>query len=468
MSEQGTEKTSALKLLAGALMGKEYDYTSGSINRAILLLAVPMIAEMIMESLFAVIDVYFVSKVSVNAVATVGLTESVMMILYSMAVGMSMATTAIISRRIGEKNPKRAADAAFQAITLALIIGVVLGVSGFFGAHSVLSLMGGSEELIDEGIGYTRVMYGGNLSILLLFLLNAVFRGAGNPTIAMQSLWLANGLNIILDPILIFGWGPIPAMGVTGAAVATTIGRSAGVLFQLYRLLNGSSIIHLVKENVVIRAKTIWEMVRLSAGGVSQFLIESASWIFLVRIMSEFGEEALAGYTIAFRVIVFTLLPSWGMANAAATLVGQNLGAGAPDRAETSVWRTALYNTAFLLAVSLVFFFFAGPILSLFGQNENVTEIGRSALKIICLGYIFFSYGMVIGQAFNGAGDTYTPMYISLIVFWAIQIPLAYLLAITLEMGSDGVFATIAIAHSLYAIAAIALFRRGKWKEVKV
>jgi len=462
------KNTPILRLIRQSLRGEEHDYTAGSINVAILLLAVPMILEMVMESIFAVVDVYFVSKVSVNAVATVGLTESVMMILYSIAVGLSMATTAIVARRIGEKDPKRAADAAFQAIVLAGSIGLVLGVLGFIFAKDILQLMGAQDALIEEGLGYTQIMYAGNLSIFMLFLLNAIFRGAGSPAIAMYSLIIANGLNIILDPIFIFGYGPIPAMGVEGAAIATTIGRSVGVLFQLYFILRVSSKIRLVRQNIVFRAATILEMIKISAGGISQFLIETASWIFLVRIMASFGEEALAGYTIAFRVIIFTLLPSWGMANAAATLVGQNLGANQPDRAEKSVWKTALYNTIFLLFVSVLFFAFAEEILGLFGQNEQVTAIGKSALKIICLGYIFFSYGMVIGQAFNGAGDTFTPMIINLVVFWLIQIPLAYGLSIHWGYGSDGVFACIAICHSLYAVVAMIIFKRGKWKLTKV
>lgn len=463
-----TNKSSTLSLIWQALSGKEFEYTEGSINKAIFLLAVPMIFEMIMESLFAVVDVYFVSKVSVNAVATVGLTESVMMIIYSIAVGLSMATTAIISRRVGEKKYKRAGDAAFQSMTLAAIVSLALGVSGYFFAPEILSLMGGEEKLVQEGIGYTRVMYAFNFTAIFLFLLNAVFRGAGNPMLAMVSLWLANGLNMILDPMLIFGYGPFPAMGVEGAAVATNIGRGTGVILQLILLFRGAGTVKVGLKNMVVRFKTVWEMVKISAGGIGQFLIESASWLFLVRIMAHFGEEALAGYTIAFRIIVFTLLPSWGMANAAATLVGQNLGAQKPDRAEKSVWKTALYNTLFLVAVSIIFFVFAEPILGLFGQNENVTAIGMSALKIICLGYIFFSYGMVVGQAFNGAGDTITPMIISLIVFWLIQIPLAYLLAIHWDYGSDGVFACISICHSIYAIVAMIIFRKGKWKLTKV
>jgi putative MATE family efflux protein len=451
-----------------ALRGADAEYTSGSINKAIFLLAVPMIAEMIMESLFAVIDVFFVSKVSVNAVATVGLTESVLMVIYSVAIGLSMATTAVVARRIGERNPVGAANAGFQSILLATILAVILGGAGFIYAEDVLRLMGGEETLIADGLGYTQVMFASNLSIILLFLINGIFRGAGDASIAMRSLWIANGLNIVLDPILIFGFGPIPAYGVMGAAIATTIGRSVGVLYQLYFLVNGRSMIKIGWENVVIRFKTIVELIKISLGGMGQFLIESASWIFLVRVMSLFGAEALAGYTIAFRVIVFTILPSWGLSNAAATLVGQNLGANKPDRAEESVWKTAHYNMIFLGSVSVLFYIFAAPIISLFSTDPAVLDIGVSALRIICFGYIFFAYGMVISQAFNGAGDTTTPLLINVVVFWIIQIPLSYWLAVSLDWQADGVFFTIAFCHSLQAVISVLLFKRGKWKEVKV
>jgi putative MATE family efflux protein len=379
-----------------------------------------------------------------------------------------MAVTAMVSRRVGAKEPKRAADAAFQAILIALALGITLGVVGFWFAEDVLALMGGEPELIAEGVAYAQIMYAGNLSILLIFLINAIFRGAGDAAIAMRALWLANGINIVLDPMLIFGWGPFPEMGVAGAAIATTTGRSIGVIYQCWHLFNASSVIKLGIENMVIRWKTIRELISISAGGVGQFLIESASWIFLVRVVSLFGSEALAGYTIAFRIIVFTLLPSWGMANAAATLVGQNLGAKQPDRAETSVWRAAKYNTYFLLSLSVIFFLLADPILNLFSPEPQVQAVGVSALKIICVGYIFFSYGMVIGQAFNGAGDTRTPMWISLVVFWMIQIPLSYYLAVPLGWNTEGIFVCIAFAHSLYAIAAIWFFKRGKWKLKEV
>lgn len=466
-----TDKSSisnVFRLFLSALKGEETEFTKGSINRAIILLSIPMIAEMIMESLFAVVDVFFVSQVSVNAIATVGLTESVLMIIYSIAVGLSMAVTAVVSRRIGEKNYHKASNAAFQAILLSVIIGVLLGIPGYVFASDILHLMGGDKELIAEGVGYTKIMYAGNLSIILIFLINGIFRGAGNASIAMRSLWIANGLNIILDPIFIFGWGPIPAFGVEGAAIATTTGRGIGVLYQVFFLLNGKSLIKIGMENLVTRWKTIREIIVVSGGGIFQFLVESASWIFLVRVISNFGAEALAGYTIAFRVIVFTLLPSWGMANAAATLVGQNLGANQPERAEQSAWTTALWNTIFLVTVAIIFFIFAHPILSVFGVGDEVKRIGIEALRIICFGYIFFAYGMVLGQAFNGAGDTYTPLIISLIVFWAIQIPLAYLLSVYYDWGPNGVFFCIALCHSLYAVIAIALFKRGKWKLVKV
>ena len=457
-----------IHLFVVAIKGSEKEFTSGSINKAIFLLSIPMIGEMIMESLFAVADVFFVSKISVNAVATVGLTESILMIIYSVAIGLSMATTAIVSRRVGEKKYKQASDAAFQSIFLAVIVGAALGLAGFLFAEDILMLMGGEPDLIREGVGFTKIMFAGNLSIFLLFLNNAIFRGAGDASIAMRSLWIANGLNLLLDPLLIFGLGPVPAMGIEGAAIATTIGRSIGVLYQTVGLLNNRGIIRIGWNNVIIRFKTVIELIKISMGGMGQFLIETASWIFLVKVMALFGSEALAGYTIAFRVIVFTILPSWGMSNAAATLVGQNLGAGFPDRAEKSVWNTAFYNMVFLGLVSIIFFIAAEPIIGLFMQSDVVQGIGVSALRIICFGYVFFAYGMVISQAFNGAGDTKTPLIVNFFVFWVIQIPLAYWLSVTLDWQAEGVFFTIAFCHSLQAIISILLFRRGKWKTVSV
>ncbi|MEP1781029.1 MATE family efflux transporter [Reichenbachiella sp.] len=451
-----------------ALKGEETEFTTGSINKAIFLLSVPMVLEMIMESLFAVVDVFFVAKVSVDAIATVGLTESVVMIVYSIAIGLSMAATAVVARRIGEKDPKRAGNAAFQAILIAASLSVVISIFGIIFAEDILRIMGGSEQLIAQGAGYTRVMLGGNASIMLLFLINGIYRGAGDASMAMRSLWIANGLNIVLDPLFIFGLGPIPGFGVEGAAIATTIGRSVGVFYQLLGLFGGERIIKLTIENVKIRWNTVRSIFNIAAGGMGQFLIESASWIFLVRIISEFGSAALAGYTIAFRIIVFTILPSWGMANAAATLVGQNLGAKKPERAESSVWKTAHLNTAFLFVVSIIFFWFAHEFVGLFSDETVVRDYGALALRVICVGYITFAYGMVISQGFNGAGDTKTPVVMNIIFFWFIQIPLAYALAIHLEYGFLGAMISVAIAFALHAAACIYWFRLGKWKLVKV
>lgn len=451
-----------------ALQGEETEFTSGSINKAIFLLSVPMVLEMVMESLFAVVDVYFVGKVSVDAVATVGLTESVMMIVYSIAIGLSMAATAVVSRRIGEKDKKRASDAAFQAIMIAAIFSVGISIVGILYAEDILRLMGGSENLIANGYGYTKVMMGGNLCVMLLFLINAIYRGAGDASMAMRSLWIANGFNIVLDPLFIFGLGPIPAYGVEGAAIATTIGRSLGVFYQLFGLLGGQRIISLGVENIRVRMETVKSIFNIGMGGMGQFLIESASWLFLVRIISEFGSAALAGYTIAFRIIVFTILPSWGMANAAATLVGQNLGAKRPDRAERSVWVTAHVNTAFLFSVSVLFFIMASEFVSIFSDDEVAIEHGTLALRIICLGYIFFAYGMVMSQGFNGAGDTKTPTVMNIIFFWMIQIPLAYLLSIEFGWGFKGAIISVSVSFALHALACIYWFRKGRWKLVSL
>ncbi|MEQ8809567.1 MAG: MATE family efflux transporter [Imperialibacter sp.] len=457
-----------LRYFLEALKGGEQDFTEGNLNKAIFLLSIPMIIEMSMESIFAVVDVFFVSKVSVNAVATVGLTESVMMIVYSVAVGLSMAATATVARRIGEKNPQAASVAAVQAVILGLTFALVIGLAGAFYAREILQIMGGSPELIAEGYGYTRWIFLGNVSLMLIFLINAIFRGAGDASIAMWALLLANTINCFLDPLFIFGFGPIPAMGVEGAAIATTTGRSIGVVFQVYHLFKGNSRIKITIRSLVVKWDILKNMIKVSIGGVGQFLIESASWIFLMRVMSLFGESALAGYTISFRVLVFTLMPSWGLANAAGTLVGQNLGALKPDRAETSVWRTALINVIFLGIVGAVFLIFAEEVIAIFTPDEAVVSFGTQSLQIICLGYVFFAYGMVLIQAFNGAGDTRTPSVINIFVFWIFQIPFAYWLAVTMGWGPSGVFWAIAVAHSLLAIIGVIIFRRGRWKTVKV
>jgi putative MATE family efflux protein len=458
-----------IRLFKQAVKGDTQDYTSGSIDKAIILLSIPMIIEMSMEALFAVVDVFFVSQLHENdAVATVGLTESILTLIYSLAMGLSMGATAMVARRVGEKDIKGAQVAAVQAIYMGIGISVIISVVGIFFSEDLLRLMGASEHLIEKNSGYTKWMFTGNITIMLLFLINGVFRGAGDASIAMKSLLLANGLNIILDPLLIFGLGPIPSFGVEGAAIATNIGRGTGVLFQLYHLFRGKSLIKLHSANIAVLWNIIRRLVKVSAGGTGQFLIGSASWIFLVRIMSDFGSEAVAGYTIAIRVIVFAILPAWGMANAAATLVGQNLGAGHPERAEKSVWRTSFFNLIFLAVVTLLFFSLAKPILHLFTTDPAVLQNGIQCLKIVSLGYIFYAYGMVVGQSFNGAGDTRTPTIISFFGFWIFQIPLAYTLANWLGAGTTGVFSAIPIAESLMAVVYIIIFRQGKWKTIKI
>ncbi len=457
-----------LRIFSEAFNGKEKDYTSGSINRAIILLSIPMILEMVMESLFAVADVFFVSRVGVDAVATVGLTESVVTLVYAIAVGLSMAATAMVARRVGEGQRDKAAEAAAQAILITIGLSLVISVAGIAFAKDILRLMGASPTVIAEGVGYTRIMLGSNLAIMLLFLLNGIFRGAGDAAIAMRSLWIANIINIILDPLFIFGIWFFPEMGVQGAAVATTIGRSIGVGYQLYKLFGQGGIIQLRWRHFGIERTTMRRLAKIGATGAGQFLIGSASWIVLMRIIAKFGSEAVAGYTIAIRLIIFTILPSWGVANAAATLVGQNLGAGQPKRAEQSVWRSAFINMLFLLSVSVVYFAFAPSIINLFEPEPAVLEAGVLSLRIICLGYIFFAYGMVVSQAFNGAGDTRTPTIINFFCFWVMEIPLSYLLAVQLGWGLAGVCWAIAASESALAIISVIVFRRGRWKSVVI
>jgi putative MATE family efflux protein len=451
-----------------AVLGNEKNFVTGSINRAIFMLSVPMVLEMMMESLFAVVDVFFVSKLGVDAIATVGLTESVIMIVYSICVGLSMGVTAMVSRRVGEKKHKEAADVAYQSILVAVFIAIIIGVAGFVYAKDLLQLMGASDSLINQGYGFTQVLIGGNITIMLLFILNAVFRGAGDASIAMRALWVSNGLNLILDPLFIFGLGPIEGMGVKGAAIATTIGRSVGVAYQLYILLNGKSVIKLMRANMVFRLEIMMRLIRVSLGGMAQYLISTASWIFLVRIISHFGSEAIAGYTISIRIIIFTILPSWGISNAAATLVGQNLGADQPERAEKSVWKCAFYNMLFLFFVSIVFFIFAEFLVSIFSTEEAVVRHGVIALRFICTGYVFFAYGMVVSQSFNGAGDTRTPTIVNFFSYWMLQIPLAYLLAIFTPLEIKGIYVAILVAEVFLAIVVVLIFRKGKWKLVKV
>ncbi|HNP94941.1 MAG TPA: MATE family efflux transporter [Cyclobacteriaceae bacterium] len=461
--------TSIFNLFKQAIRGDEQSFTEGSINKAIFMLSIPMILEMAMESLFAVVDIFYVSRLnSSDAVAVVGLTESILTIVYSIAIGLSMGATAMVARRVGEKNTQGAAVAALQSIYLGIGIASLIGILGFFFYEEVLVMMGASSEVIASGSGYTRWMFTGNVSVMLLFLINAVFRGAGNAAVAMRSLWFANLLNIIIDPMFIFGFAFIPAFGVEGAAIATNIGRAAGVVYQVIYLVRGKGILKINQAPKKIDWPIIGRLLKVSAGGTGQFLIASASWIFLVRIMSGFGSAALAGYTIAVRVIMFTLLPSWGMSNASATLVGQNLGAGQPDRAEQSVWKTGFFNMIFLSLVMIIFLMFSGSILGFFTGEQEVAFYGMRCLQIIALGYIFYGYGMVIAQSFNGAGDTRTPTILNLFAFWFLQIPLAYLFAKQFEFGPEGVYIAIPIAESALTIAGIIIFRKGKWKTVTI
>ena len=454
--------------LVEAVRGSHQDYTAGSLNRAILLLAVPMVLEMVLESLFAVVDVFWVGRLGANAVATVGLTESMLSLVFAVGMGLSLSTTAMVARRIGEKDPEGAADAAVQAIALGFVVSLAIGLPCFLFAPNLLRLMGASSEIVAVGSGYTRICLGGSCAVLLLFLNNAIFRGAGDAAIAMRLLWVSNIINLILDPCLVFGWGPFPRLGVTGAALATFTGRSIGVIYQFYRLLKGTERIHILTRQVRIHVSVLWRLVRVSLTGILQFAIAHTSWIGLVRIVSYFGAAALAGYTIAIRVVIFVILPSWGLSNAAATLVGQNLGANQPERAETAVWRTGFYNVIFLGSVGVFFIFFAEPIVRLFTNDPGVVPMGAACLRIVSYGNLGYAYFMVMMQAFNGAGDTITPTIVNFFGFWLFEIPLAYFLAMTLHMRSSGVFFSIAIAESAMAAASAILFSQGRWKRQKI
>jgi MATE family, multidrug efflux pump len=451
-----------------ALRGARHDYTSGPLGRAVILLAVPMVMEMIMESVFAVVDVFFVSRLGPDAVATVGLTESMLALIYTVAMGLSIGVMATVARRTGEQNPEEAASAAVQGIALGLGIALLIGIAGVSFAPDLLRLMGASPAVIAGGSGYTRVMLGGNLVILLLFLINAIFRGSGDAAIAMRVLWLANGLNIVLAPSLIFGLGPLPKLGVTGAAVGTTIGRGIGVLFQLYCLGRPGRRVTVARRHLALHPRVMLGLIRLSGAGTFQVFVGTASWIGLVRILSTFGSWAVAGYTIGIRIILFALLPSWGLANAAATMVGQNLGAGKPDRAERAVLLAGRYNMAFLGAVGVVFLLAAGPIVALFTADPAVGPAAASCLRIVSLGFVFYAWGMVLTNSFNGAGDTWTPTLINLGCFWLLEIPLAWLLAEQAGLGPRGVFWAITTAFSSVAVVSAVLFRRGGWKLKKV
>lgn len=452
-----------------AIRGSHHqDYTEGPIGRALLLLAVPMVMEMIMESVFAVVDIFWVSRLGADAVATVALTESLLMLVYTVAIGLSIGVTAMVARRIGEKDPEQAAHTAVQGIAVGVAVALTLAAIGVALAPRLLGVMGASTWVLERGVGYARVMLGGNVVIILIFMINAIFRGAGDAAIAMRVLWFANLLNIVLDPLLIFGIGPFPELGVTGAAVATNIGRGCGVAFQVWHLTRGVHRVSVRRRHLDLDLKLMWRLVRLSGTGTFQVLIGTASWIGLIRVVSSFGSAALAGYAIAIRIIMFVLLPSWGLANAAATMVGQNLGAQKPERAERAVWRASFYNMLVLSAVGVLFVVFAGPLVRVFVSDPVVHAYGARGLRIVSLGFPFYAYGMVLAQSFNGAGDTWTPTWLNLFCFWLFEIPLAFVLSRELDLGPAGIFTAIAIAYSVLAVASAALFRRGRWKTRRV
>lgn len=454
--------------LRDSLRGKAHDYTSGSIGRAILLLSIPMVLEMMMESLFGIVDIFFVGHLGKIATSTVALTESLLTMVFAVALGLSMATTATVARRIGEQNEEGAAIAAVQSIVLGLITSAIFGIAGVLFAPRLLALMGAEPAVVAAGQVYTAVMLGGCGVIFMLFLINAIFRGAGDPALAMRVLWIANAINIVLDPCLILGLGPFPKLGVTGAAISTTIGRGVGVALQFWYLSHGSGRIKIRRDLLKLDFPVIGRMLRIALNGMFQYLISTASWLALVRLMARFGTAALAGNTIAIRIVIFAILPSWGMSNAAATLVGQNLGAKRPDRAERSVWQTGLYNMMFLGGVALVFVLFAKTIVGIFTNDPAVVEYGATGLRIMSYGYIFYAWGMVLEQSFNGAGDTATPTRINLFCYWVLQIPLAYVLSTHTNMGPSGIFAAIPIAESVLAVVCLLAFRRGGWKNQKV
>jgi putative MATE family efflux protein len=451
-----------------ALRGSHQDYTAGNLNRAILLLAIPMVLEMVLESLFAVVDVFFVGRLGADAVATVGLTESMLMLVFAVAIGLSMSTTAMVARRIGEKDPEDASLAGVQAIILGLVISLAIGIPTFIYAPRLLGWMGATPEIISSGSGYARIALGGCGAVMMLFLNNAIFRGAGDAAIAMRLLWVSNIINLVLDPCLIFGLGPFPRLGVTGAALATLTGRSIGVGYQFYRLARGTERLPSLARHLRADLGVLWRLLRVSFTGILQFAIANTSWIGLVRIVSTFGAAAVAGYTIAIRILIFVILPSWGLSNAAATLVGQNLGAGKPDRAETAVWRTGLYNMLFLGLVGVVLILFAEPTVRLFTHDPEVVPLAATSIRILSYGNIGYAYGMIMLQAFNGAGDTVTPTWVNLFGFWFLEIPLAYWLAIPMNLRSKGVYFSIVIAECSIALAGILLFRRGKWKKQQI
>lgn len=454
--------------LRDAIRGTSADYTRIPLRRAVFLLAVPMVLELVLESTFAVVDIFFVAKLGPSAVATVGLTESYLFLLYSIAMGLAMGITALVARRVGEGASEEASVTAAQALWIAVLASVPFAIAGIVWARELLALMGADAWTLQHGVGYMQWMLGGNVVILLLFVINAIFRGAGDAAIAMRVLWVANGLNILLDPLLIFGWGPVPGFGVEGAAIATTIGRGTGVLLQLWLLFHGGKHIRLQAAQLAWRAGVAWRIVRTSLGGVGQMIVAMTSWIFLMRILASIGSEAVAGATIAIRVMMFTMMPAWGMSNAAATLVGQNLGAQQPERAEASVWQIGRYNMGYLLCIALVFFLLPRELVGVFSSDAQVVAIGAEWLRILSYSAFVYGWWMVSVQAFNGAGDTATPTWINVVFFWLIQIPLAWLLALHLQLGHSGVFWAVFVSETAVGLFTLWLFSRGRWKTVQV
>ncbi len=447
-----------------SIAGTQQDFTEGSIGRAILLLAIPMVLEMSMESLFGIVDVFFVARLGSDAMATVVITESLLTLVFDIALGLSMATTAMVARRVGEKNPDAAAVAAVQSIVLGIVSSVAIGVTCVLAAPRLLAWMGGTRAIVETGSVYTATVLGGSITVMLLFLINAIFRGVGDAVVAMRALWLANLLNMALVPCLINGFGPLPRMGLLGAAVGTTIGRGLGVVYLFWMLSRSRRRIDIRREHLRLDFPVLLRLTRVSLNGILQFFIAMASWLALVNLLARFGSDALAGYGVAMRILVVALLPAWGMSNSVATLVGQNLGAGKPDRAERSAWLTGLFNMIFLGVVTLVFLLFSEPIIRVFTQDPAVVPVGVSCLRYVSYGYVFYAFGMVMLQAFNGAGDTRTPTIVNLFCYWMWQLPLAYVLANVLGMGPNGVFLAIAISESTVAVVGVVMFRRGRWK----
>ena len=455
-------------LLREGLRGSKRDYTQGHVGHAVIVLAIPMVMEMSMESLFAVVDVFFVSQLGADAVATVGLTESMLAIVYSVAVGLCIGATAIVARRIGEKDPDGAAVAAVQVLVVGLVVSLAMGVVGAFNARRLLSLMGARPSVLGDSARFTMIMLGGNVVIVLLFLINAIFRAAGDAAIAMRVLWIANGINLVLDPLFIFGLGPFPELGVVGAAVATTTGRGVAVCIQLSLLFSGYGRVAVKRRHLKLAPAVMWSVCRMSGTGLVQILINTTAWIGLVRVIASFGSPALAGYTIGIRTILFALLPSWGLANAAATMVGQGLGAGKPERAERAVWTAGFYNAVFLGIVGLIFVVFTPAIVGIYTSDPAIARHAVNCLRIVSLGFVFYAYGMVLTQSFNGAGDTWTPTLINLGCFWLWEIPLAGFLALYLGFGPPGVYFAVMIAFSTLAVVSAIIFRRGRWKMKRV